>query len=386
MVPNPLQGAADLQLMLFDLCEEELLSDFHITKQAVLRKQYGHHPERFLDQYAQPADRNKVPADVLCLAAGEVATDSGDEDASIATADSVDSSTDQDTQVEGSLLSSIAEDIEQHELMTAAYAQVGRDFDTRDQLLGDNYDKLQRLEMVPHRWPLARLSIPLQKIVERLTRVVGCCWEVMVTRSVPRESLKSLRQVTKRLTLLLAGDLAKEVAAIFREVYTHPSKQLYDDTTVHLLCSNYWLQRIYQELLHSSSRYNATVSGERKRPCSGLARVTAHLRPLKTKRQTDNTTQVSDWIGGKCYPDTLQVWFPAHWMPHVVQQLQKKEDDYRLAHPSWFDQPEVPEKLQKSWREARESRETKFKFGTYENSALTGFNRKFKLILICFPI
>ena len=40
----------------------------------------------------------------------------------------------------------------------------------------------------------------------------------------------------------------------------------------------------------------------------------------------------------------------------------------RLEHPSWFDQPEVPEKLQKSWQEARESRETKFKFGTYEKS------------------
>ena len=62
--------------------------------------------------------------------------------------------------------------------MTAAYAQVGRDFDTRDQLLGDNYDKLQRLEMVPHRWPLARVPPPLEKIVERLTRVVaGCCWK-----------------------------------------------------------------------------------------------------------------------------------------------------------------------------------------------------------------
>jgi len=53
--------------------------ELHITKQVVLRKEYGHHPERF------------VPADVLCLAAGEVATDSGDENASIATADSVDS-------------------------------------------------------------------------------------------------------------------------------------------------------------------------------------------------------------------------------------------------------------------------------------------------------
>ena len=100
-----------------------------------------------------------------------------DEDASIATAHPVDSSTDQDTQVEGSLLSPIPEHIEQYELMTVAYAQVGRDFDTRDQLLGENYNKLQQLEMVPYRWPLARLLIPLQKRVERLTRVVaGCCW------------------------------------------------------------------------------------------------------------------------------------------------------------------------------------------------------------------
>ena len=35
-------------LMLFDLREEELLSDLHITKQVVLYK-YGNHSERFLD-------------------------------------------------------------------------------------------------------------------------------------------------------------------------------------------------------------------------------------------------------------------------------------------------------------------------------------------------
>lgn len=32
--------------------------------------------------------------------------------------------------------------------LTVAYAQVGRNFDIRDQLLGENYGKLQRLEMV----------------------------------------------------------------------------------------------------------------------------------------------------------------------------------------------------------------------------------------------
>ena len=58
--------------------------------------------------------------------------------------------------------------------------------------------------------------------------------------------------------------LGKEVAAILRAVLTHETKKLYNDSTVHLLCSNYWIQPIYQELLHSSSRYNATREGERK--------------------------------------------------------------------------------------------------------------------------
>jgi len=72
-------------------------------------------------------------------------------------------------------------------------------------------------------------------------------------------------------SMLLAGYLAKEVTAILKEILTHPTKKLYDDSTVHLLCSNYWLQPIYQELLHSSSQYNATVTGEKNRPSSGLA-------------------------------------------------------------------------------------------------------------------
>ena len=72
--------------------------------------------------------------------------------------------------------------------------------------------------------------------------------------------------------MLLAGDLAKEVAAIFREIFTHPSEQLYDDTTVHLLCSH---DLAPAHLPGTAARYNAIVTGERKRPCSRLARVTA---------------------------------------------------------------------------------------------------------------
>jgi len=239
--------------------------------------------------------------------------------------------------------SSLATDLEQYELMQTAYTGVGVDFKEKEELLGPEYHKLLRVEAVPRRWPLARLSIPLQKIVDHLDRVLaGCCWEAFATRAVPEESLPAIKQASKRLTMLLAGYLAKEVAAILRGVLTHPTKRLYDDNTVHLFCSNYWLQPIYQELLHSSSRYNATVTGEKNRPCSGLARVSAHPRPPKIRKPSATATRFIDWIGGMCYADTLQVWFPAHWAALVIRQLQRKEDEYRRVNPSWVDQTDVP--------------------------------------------
>ena len=202
--------------------------------------------------------------------------------------------------------------LNQYERMQASYVTVGRDFQDQEDFIGSEYRKLQRLELVPERWPLARLSFSLQKCVDHLDRVLaGCCWEVYATRADPKESLSSLRQVSKCLTMMLAIYLAKEVAAILRTVLTHPTKNLYDDRTVHLLCSNYWIQPIYQELLHSSSRYNATRTGERNRRSSGLARVAAHPRPPKKLKPSASGTRFCDWIGGICYADTLQVWFPA---------------------------------------------------------------------------
>ena len=112
----------------------------------------------------------------------------------------------------------------------------------------------------------------------------------------------------------LAVYLAKEVAAILRAVLTHENKKLYNDSTVHLLCSNYWIQPIYQELLHSSSRRNATRECERKRPSSGLARVTAYAKPPKLRRLSASGTSFRDWIGGtvkttheRCGPFSLVV-------------------------------------------------------------------------------
>ena len=253
-------------LHLFGLREDELLPDLHITRDGVLRIGLGAHQEHRVNHVARATDRTKVSADVIQLAAHEVDTapeqavsegDASDSEGSESASDS-----DQNDPP-----SSLVADAEQYELMQIAYAAVGKDFTGQEDLIWSEYRKLQKLEMVPERWPLARLSFSLQTCVDHLDRVLaGCCWDVQATRTTPSESLPSLHQVAKCLTMKLA---AKEVAAILRAVLTHETKKLYNDSTVHLLCSNYWIQPIYQELLHSSSRYNATREGERKRPSSG---------------------------------------------------------------------------------------------------------------------
>ena len=160
----------------------------------------------------------------------------------------------------------------------------------------------------------------------------------------------------------------------------------YDDNTAHLLCSNYWVQPIYQELLHSSSRYNATRTGEKNRPSNGLARISAHPRPPKKLKPAASGTRFTDWIGGICYADTLQVWFPAHWAPVVLDQLQHKEDEYRAAHPSWMDQEVVPDDIQKQWQEARANRMMQFKVGDYKDSNIRMLTGTLKADWIQLPV
>ena len=355
-------------LVLFGLNDDELLPDLHITRAGVLRAEIGAHQEHVVDQNAHAADRKKVPAEVIQVASHEVDTDSDKDESIVATSDSEGSDSASESE-QNDPPSSLASDAEQYERMQASYTAVGRDFNDKEAFIGSEYHKLQRLELVPQRWPLARLSISLQKCVDHLDRVLaGCCWEVHATRADPEESLPSLRQVSKCLTMLLAVYLAKEVAAMLREILTHPTKRLYDDNTAHLLCSNYWVQPIYQELLHSSSRYNATRTGEKNRPSNGLARISAHPRPPKKLKPAASGTRFTDWIGGICYADTLQVWFPAHWAPVVLHQLQHKEDEYRAAHPSWMDQEVAPDDIQTRWQEARANRRMQFKVGDYKDS------------------
>ena len=136
----------------------------------------------------------------------------------------------------------------------------------------------------------------------------------------------------------------------------------------------------------ASSRYNATRTGERNRPSNGLARISAHPRPPKRLKPAASGTRFIDWIGGICYADTLQVWFPAHWAPVVLHQLQHKEDDYRAAHPSWMDQEVAPDDIKTQWQEARANRRMQFKVGDYKDSNIRMLTGTIKADWIQLPV
>ena len=53
---------------------------------------------------------------------------------------------------------------------------------------------------------------------------------------------------------------------------------------------------------------------------TGLQLQSRNLNLFKWQAQLEN----DNWIRGVCYADTLQVWFPAHWV--LVRQLQRKKD------------------------------------------------------------
>ena len=184
-------------MRLFGLREDELMPDLHITRDGVLRIRLGAHQEHEVNHVARATDRTKVSPAVIQLASHEEDTappqDMSEGDAS----DSDGSESASDSQ-QNDPPSSLVADAEQYELMQRAYAAVGEDFTGKDDLIGAKYSKLLRLEMVPERWPLARLSFSLQTCVDHLDRVLaGCCWEVQATRLTPSESLASLKRTTQ---------------------------------------------------------------------------------------------------------------------------------------------------------------------------------------------
>ena len=121
----------------------------------------GAHQEHRVNHVARATDRTKVSAAHEVDTAPEQAVSDGDASES----EGSESASDSD---QNDPPSSLVADAEQYELMQIAYAAVGKDFTGQEDLIGSEYEKLQKLEMVPERWPLARLSFSLQTCVDHL--------------------------------------------------------------------------------------------------------------------------------------------------------------------------------------------------------------------------
>ena len=195
----------------------------------------------------------------------------------------------------------------------------------------------------------------------------------------------SLRQAAKCLTIMLAGYLADFVAETLRAALRSQGAPLTDEENIHLLGANYWVQPIYQELLHVASGHNASVQGERKRPCSGLVKVMANQKHIKTRVPDDNTACVSDWIGGFCPADSLMVWFPAHWAPQVLKELERREQDHRARFPQWFEQ-RVPYKFWQQQQDACASRTLQFQKRHYLESSIELLSASIRVDRFSLPV
>ena len=152
-------------LTLFGLNDDELLSDLRITGAGVLRIGLGAHQEHRVNHDARAADRTKVPAEVIQVAAHEVDSESDKAESAVGTSHSEGSESASDSE-QNDPPSSLASDAEQYERMQASYVAVGRDFHDQEDLIGSGYSKLQTLELVPERWPLA---FPCKNVLITLT-------------------------------------------------------------------------------------------------------------------------------------------------------------------------------------------------------------------------
>ena len=109
------------------------------------------------------------------------------------------------------------------------------------------------------------------------------------------------------------------------------------------LCSrlNNWVRPVYQGLLHAASRFNTTPSAELKRPVSRLVEILIHQKGKGKEIPSPTATNaiICDWIGAACPVDFLNVWFPAHWAPTVLETIKQREAQQRVENAMCFDEP-----------------------------------------------
>ena len=125
------------------------------------------------------------------------------------------------------------------------------------------------------------------------------------------------------------------ITSLLQKVLTHPAGGLVDDTNAALLTQKFWVQAIYTELLCASSRHKAVREHEKQRPPTGLVKVVClpfdGAAAQKHGRRNPTDARFETMLGGSSWVDSLFVWFPASWMPLVVEAIREKSFAHHQA-------------------------------------------------------
>ena len=329
----------DSALRAFQLQDAELSSDLLVTATAAIARGWTDHDEQPVDQNAPETDLRNVPKDVISFSSSEVDSESSDEDDSSDDLSSTSTSSDASSESEPPA----SEVSDQQSMLEHAYDQAYDAFHVlQDGTLQGGDATLNLMEIFPSHWPLAKLTLPLKFAVQRLDRLIaGYLMELIATHHHPDQCRKSTSNFAKTLTVRVATYLAKLIASLLRPVLYHPHMIQFDDDTEPLLTSKFWVRPVYEELLHAASRFNMSTASESKRPTSNLVKVASHPRAKSQPNANLHPLHAptTEWIGAECPDNFLNVWFPAHWAPIVIRELQDREDKYRHDHRLWFDAP-----------------------------------------------
>ena len=188
---------------------------------------------------------------------------------------------------------------------------------------------IQRFLTLPTTWPLARLMFPIRDLRKQMeTLLQTYCFEIEVTCAQARAQDAFVRRMALHLVQYRAVFLAETITGLLQRVLTHPARGLVDETNVALLTQKFWVQAIYTELLCASSRHRAVREQEKQRPPTGLVKVVClpfdGAAAQKHGRRKPTDARFETMLGGSSWVDSLFVWFPASWMPLVVEAIREK--------------------------------------------------------------
>ena len=122
----------------------------------------------------------------------------------------------------------------------------------------------------PRRADKVSTLAPNVAIKQAETLLQNYCFETIAACKSPEQQNQFVFQMARDLGQLMALRSAEIVTELLQSVLQHPAKGLVDEINTPLLTQRFWVQAIYTELLHASSRSRAQRGKEEKRPPHGV--------------------------------------------------------------------------------------------------------------------